>query len=283
MTIAYEARRSTLGDFLRRRREGLSPEEAGITALDRRRTPGLRRDEVAERANMSVVYYERLERGRGPMPSPAMLGSIAKALRLNAEESDYMYSLVGQQAPIGDRRDEPAHPDLLAAMDAMAPTVIATITDELATVLVQNAMSTELLGPMAGVEGPGANMLWRWFTEPGWRDWMEPADNHDNTSRYMAAELRATLARRCEDAGALAFLRRLLAASDEFRRIWDDHDVASVRCAYKRIEHPLVGPIELEVTMVLSPMSSQRLVVMQPRRDDRDSGARLVQLHAQLT
>src|SRR5689334_583497 len=137
MTIAYESRRNLLGDFLRRRREALTPQEAGITTMERRRTPGLRRDEVAERANMSVVYYERLERGRGPLPSPAMLGGIAKALRLNAEESDYMYSLVGQQAPIEEKPSGFVDPSLLATMHAVAPTVVAVVTDELGTVLAQ--------------------------------------------------------------------------------------------------------------------------------------------------
>jgi transcriptional regulator with XRE-family HTH domain len=279
MTIAYEARRSQLADFLRRRREALSPQEAGIPVLDRRRTPGLRRDEVAERANMSVVYYERLERGRGPVPSPAMLSGIAKALRLSAEESDYMYSLVGQQAPVEDKPRGFIDQSLLATMDAVAPTVVAVVTDEFATVLAENAMSVELLGPMAGVEGPGSNMLWRWFTEPRWRDWLEPGADHDATSRYFVAELRATLARRCEDTDALAFLKRLMAVSEEFREKWADHEVASEGCACKRIEHPRVGRIELEVTMVLSSASSQRLVVMQPRRDDRDSLDRLARLH----
>jgi transcriptional regulator with XRE-family HTH domain len=283
MTITYEARRNTLGDFLRRRREALSPQEAGIKILERRRTPGLRRDEVAERANMSVVYYERLERGRGPLPSPAMLNGIAKALRLSAEESDYMYSLVGQQAPVEDKPSGFVDPSLLATMHAVAPTVVAMVTDELGTVLKENAMSVELLGPMAGVEAPRSNVIWRWFTEPGWRDWLAPADRQDMTSSYFVADLRASLARRCEDSDALAFLQRLLDASDAFRAKWAEHEVAVLHCARKRIEHPLVGRIDLESTMVLSAMSNQRLVLMQPARDDRDSAERLTRLHAMIT
>jgi transcriptional regulator with XRE-family HTH domain len=275
MTIAYEARRFQLGDFLRRRREALTPAEAGITIRDRRRTPGLRRDEVAERANMSVVYYERLERGRGPLPSPAMLGGIAKALRLNSEESDYLYTLVGQQAPATPSVSGAVDPTLLSAANAVAPTVLAVISDHLGTVLMQNAISAELFGSMAGAELPQANVIWRWFTEPRWRGYLQPTDRHDATSRFFVADLRASLARRCEDVDALAFLGNLLDASEEFREKWVEHAVATAQCLPKLIVHERVGPIALEPTMVLSPTSDQRLVLLQPAPDDEDSRARL--------
>jgi transcriptional regulator with XRE-family HTH domain len=99
VTISSTSPRGQLGDFLRRRREALRPEEAGIAAGSRRRTPGLRREEVAERAHMSIVYYERLERGRGPMPSAAMLAGIARALRLTEDQRSHLYRLAGQAAP----------------------------------------------------------------------------------------------------------------------------------------------------------------------------------------
>jgi transcriptional regulator with XRE-family HTH domain len=275
MTIAYEARRFQLGDFLRRRREALTPAEAGITIRDRRRTPGLRRDEVAERANMSVVYYERLERGRGPLPSPTMLNGIAKALRLNTEESDYLYTLVGQQAPAAPSLSGVIDPTLLSAANAVAPTVLALVTDQFSTVLMQNEISERLLGSMAGADLPQANVIWRWFTDPQWRAHLQPVDRHDATSHYFVADLRATLARRCEDGDALALLGDLIDASEEFREKWTSHVVATTQCAPKLILHDRVGPISLEPTMVLSPTSDQRLVLLQPAPDDEDSRSRL--------
>ena len=91
--------RAELAGFLRSRREALAPGEAGLRAGGRRRTPGLRRDEVAELASMSTTYYERLEQERAPQPSPAVLAAIARSLRLNAEEREHLYLLAGQAPP----------------------------------------------------------------------------------------------------------------------------------------------------------------------------------------
>ena len=282
MTIAYEARRYQLGDFLRRRREALSPDEAGITIRERRRTPGLRRDEVAERANMSVVYYERLERGRGPMPSPSMLNGIAKALRLTAEENEYLYRLVGQQAPLAKEPSGFVDPGLATAMRAVSPAIPASVNDELSTMLTQNAMNIELFGPMAGFEAPRSNIIWRWFTEPAWRHELEPADEHEETSRFFVADLRATVARRCEDRKALAFVDNLVEASDDFKQKWAEHSVSTLQGTHKRILNDRVGIIHVDCTVMLSPSSSQRLMLLQPA-EGTDAGERLARLHALIT
>jgi hypothetical protein len=204
-----------------------------------------------------------------------MLGGIAKALRLNTEESDYLYTLVGQQAPAAPHPNGIVDQTLLSAATAVAPTVLALITDQLGTVLMQNAISEELFGPMAGAELPQANVIWRWFTEPRWREHLQPTDRHDSTSHFFVADLRATLARRCEDGEALAFLGDLLDASEEFRDKWAAHSVATAQCLPKLIVHERVGPIALQPTMVLSPTSDQRLVLLQPPPDDEDSRDRL--------
>jgi transcriptional regulator with XRE-family HTH domain len=264
MTLPPGQVRDQLGDFLRRRREALSPEEAGIVVRDRRRTPGLRRDEVAERANVSVIYYQRLERGRGPVPSSATLGGIARALQLTADESDYLYGLVGQKAPAVPEPRGFVDPGLRATLNAVSPTVAAAITDDLCTVLAQNAANVEIFGPMAGVEGPGANIIWRWFTEPAWRHQLELPDQHDETSRFYVADLRPAVVRRGGDRRTFAFVDALRQVSGEFAALWDDHDVATLFCPRKTIDHPLVGRIELDCSVLLSPLSSQRLLLAHP-------------------
>lgn len=279
MTLSPERSRNALGDFLRRRREALSPEEAGITIRDHRRTPGLRRDEVAARANVSVIYYQRLERGRGPVPSPATLGGIARALQLTADESDYLYSLVGQKAPAAPEPSGFVDPGLLTAMNAVSPTVPATVTDELCTVLAQNAINAELFGPMAGFEWPRTNIIWRWFTEPDWRHWLELTEQHEDTSRFYVADLRPVVARRGGDHRALAFVDALRAASEDFATKWSQHSVATLICTRKSIDHPRVGRIELDCTMVLSSQSSQRLLLAHPL-PGTDTADRLARLHA---
>jgi transcriptional regulator with XRE-family HTH domain len=276
MTLSPERSRNELGDFLRRRREALSPEEAGILTRERRRTPGLRRDEVAERANVSVIYYQRLERGVGPVPSPATLRGIARALQLTPDEGDYLYNLVGQRRPAIPEPKGFVDPGLLATMDSLAPVVAGCITDEVCTVLAQNAVNVELFGPMTGFETPRDNIIWRWFTEPDWRDWLEPAEQHDDTSRFYVAALRPALAQYGENQGFVDALREV---SADFAAKWDEHDVATLICTRKTINHRRVGQLELECTMVLSPQSSQRLLLGYPA-PETDTAARLTRLNA---
>ena len=252
-----------MADFLRRRREALTPEAAGIRVLDRRRTPGLRRDEVAERANMSAVYYERLERGRGPVPSASMLGGIARALRLTADECAYLYRLAGQAAPPTGEPSGFVDPGLADAMAAVAATVAAAIVDELGTVVAQNRLNETLFGAMAGT----GNIVWRWFTEPAWRAWQEPAEQHAETGRAYVADLRAVLGRRAGDPVARRFVADLREASPEFAAIWDEHPVAVLRCPPKRIADERVGLLDLECSVMLSPLSSQRLLLLRPANE----------------
>jgi transcriptional regulator with XRE-family HTH domain len=261
VTISAEGRRGELGDFLRRRREALSPEEAGIAAVNRRRTPGLRREEVAERANMSIVYYERLERGRGPMPSAAMLAGIAKALRLTADQRAHLYGLAGQAAPPALEPPGYVDPGLAAALSAVAPPIPGAITDELGTVVEQNRMSTLLYGRMAGADPKTANLSWRWFTDPGWREMQEPASQHEATSRAYVADLRTVVARR---SGQEPLVEELRAASEEFAARWDEHVVSALHCSPKRFEVAGVGRVDLECSVMLSPLSTQRLLLLRP-------------------
>jgi transcriptional regulator with XRE-family HTH domain len=277
MSTSTQTRRRELGDFLRRRRESLSPEAAGIIVYGRRRTPGLRRDEVAGRANMSPVYLERLEQGRGPTPSVTMLAGLARALELSDQERDHLYRLVGHApAPAS----EPAgfvDPELLAAMGTLAPAVPAEIMDELGTVLVQNKMSVALFGALAGLEPPASNLIWRWFTEPDWRRRTEPADQHEQTSVSYAAALRTALSRRADDRQARELVGLLLAASGEFAELWARHPVDLKHCPRMEITVEPVGWLHLDCTLMLSMESTQRLLLLGPV--DPESAARLARLH----
>lgn len=120
-----------LGAFLRHRRERLQPADVGLVAGSRRRVSGLRRDEIAVLADMSTDYYERIEQGRGPRPSPAMLGAICRALRLALDERDHVYLLAGQAPPGPHHALGYADPGLMCVLDAVAPSVPALISDDL--------------------------------------------------------------------------------------------------------------------------------------------------------
>ena len=249
-----------LGVFLRHRRERLRPADVGLVPGPRRRVPGLRRDEVAVLADMSTDYYERIEQGRGPRPSPPMLGAICRALRLSLDERDHVHLLAGYPAP--DRRTALgyADPGLMCVLDAVAATVPALICDDLHDVVAQNPLNVALLGPLAATGGRQSNFLWRWFTDPGLRG-RYAADQHSSLGREYVADLRASAARRRGDAASQALVSGLTAASAEFRELWAQQEVAVRRTTRKVVQHPDVGRLELQCDVVLSVESGQRLVL----------------------
>jgi transcriptional regulator with XRE-family HTH domain len=257
--------RAQLGDFLRRRREGLSPAAVGLPAGDRRRTPGLRRDEVAALASMSAVYYERLEQGRGPQPSASVLAAMAQALRLSGDERDHLYLLAGQVSPVVPEDNQRADPGLAYVLQAVEATTPAFISDDLANVLAQNWLNTELFGQFAGLPGHGPNLIWRWFTSPRWRERTEPAGQHDSTGQAYVADLRVATARRGPDPASTELVSDLRQASPQFARLWDQHDVSAKRqCSTKVVHDPRVGRVDLDCAVITSPCCAQRLILLHP-------------------
>ncbi len=248
-----------LGDFLRRRREALGPEDAGLVRGPRRRTPGLRREEVAALAGMSVDYYTRLEQRRAPQPSASVVAAVARALRLTRDESDHLWRLAGHQPPPRTLPSEHVSPALLRVLDRLEDTPAMVVTD-LDEVLVQNRMAVALVGDGSRFTGPARSFTWRWFMLPGARDPFPPED-HAVQSRVHVANLREAVTRRGGDAASTALLRSLMAGSDEFRREWERHDVAVLRELRKRILHPELGLLELDCQRLLSESQSQCLLV----------------------
>lgn len=253
-----------LGEFLRSRRERLRPADVGLVAGARRRTPGLRRDEVALLASMSTDYYERIEQGRGPHPSMSMLGALARALRLTLDERDHLYVLAGHAPPRAHESLGYADPSLLTILDALAPTVPALITDDLQTVVAQNPLNVALLGPLAGAPGHDANFLWHWFTDDSYRQ-LYGENDCDELGRGYVADLHVSVAQRGADPGARTLVDALTAASAEFREIWVRQEVAVKHTTAKVLQHPRVGRLDLDCDVVVSPPSGQRLVLFRGR------------------
>lgn len=252
--------RHALGEFLRSRRERLRPADVGLVAGARRRTPGLRRDEVALLAAMSTDYYERIEQARGPHPSPEMLGAISRALRLTVDERDHVYRLAGQEPPAealgwGDA-------GLMCVLDALAPTVPALVCDDLHDVVAQNPLNVALLGPLATSSGRDGNFLWGWFV--GDVRARYDASQHAQLGREYAADLRVTWGRRHGDRAVTALVDDLCAASEEFRSLWADQEVAARHTTRKLLHHAEVGDLDLECEVVVSSSSGQRLVLFRP-------------------
>ncbi|MFJ9626125.1 helix-turn-helix transcriptional regulator [Streptomyces sp. NPDC101175] len=258
------ANRDDLGAFLRRRRASLTPAEVGLPTGTRRRTPGLRREEVAGLAAMSFTYYERLEQGRGPNPSPSVLAAVAAALRLDRQECEYLYSLAGHAVPVTPTPAGYVDQVLHAAMAAMQPTACAVITDHLGTVVAQNQLSVELIGTVVGAPDREDNLIWRWFTQPDWRARCGLEQDDEEWSRSIAAYLRGATARFAPDPTGVELIVALRAASDEFAQLWSNPDVTAVYCSMNAVSHLRTGPITLECGVVLSPLSSHRLMLLQP-------------------
>ncbi|MFI2218379.1 helix-turn-helix domain-containing protein [Rhodococcus sp. NPDC019627] len=151
--------RTELADFLRRRREQLVPADVGLPPGVRRRTPGLRRDEVALLAGMSTDYYTRLEQARGPHPSTSVLASLARALRLNDDQRDHLYLLSGQVPPLRAAGDKHVGPGLLHLLDKLDDTPACVISD-LGEVLMQNRMHVALFGDASAFSGLDRYLPW---------------------------------------------------------------------------------------------------------------------------
>jgi transcriptional regulator with XRE-family HTH domain len=251
--------RDQLGQFLRVRREALQPEDVGLSRGPRRRTPGLRREEVAQLATMSSDYLNRLEQGRGPQPSTQMLAALARALHLGAAERDHLYRLAGHPAP--DRTADATHvsPGMLRILDRLHDTP-AQVISELGEALVQTGPAKALLGDLTGREGLERSTVYRWFVEPASRD-VYAADDHDERERTFVAELRAAHARLGADSRAGELVRELLRVSPEFAVRWADHEVAEKHPATKRFVHPEVGGLTLDCQTLLDTETGQRLLV----------------------
>ncbi|HUN35855.1 MAG TPA: helix-turn-helix transcriptional regulator [Trebonia sp.] len=250
-------------EFLRTRRESLAPQEAGLPAGSRRRTPGLRREEVADLAGISIDYYTRLEQNRTSQPSPAVLRSLTRALRLSLDERDHLYRLAGGSVPDRRRSDSHVPPALLTVLDRLSD-IPAQIMTDLGVTLAQNHLARAVFGDLPRLTGPSASVIYRWFTDPLARAGV-PVEDHARESRALAADLRAAVTRR-DDAPARALVSQLTAASPEFAALWPHHDVAVIRSRRKRIQHPEVGLLELDCQSLIDEDRTQVLAIFSPAR-----------------
>jgi transcriptional regulator with XRE-family HTH domain len=251
--------RTGLAAFLRSRREALQPEDVGLHPGSRRRTVGLRREEVAALSHMSTDYYARLERGTGPHPSPQMLASIAQGLHLTLDERDHLYRLAGQHPPSRGASSEHVSPGLLRVLDRLSDTP-AEIVTELGETLRQTPLGVALTGDTASLQGPERSIGYRWFTDPAARRLYAP-EEHAFLTRLYASGLRELAALRGPGSRAAQFASLLLERSDEFRRAWDAHEVGLRPRDVKRFMHPQLGLLELTCQRLLDPDQSHALLV----------------------
>ncbi|MGW3999437.1 helix-turn-helix transcriptional regulator [Amycolatopsis sp. NPDC004772] len=224
-----------LGAFLRSRRERLTPADAGLPATGRRRTPGLRREELALLAGISATWLTYLEQGRDVRPSGQVLDALARALRLTGAEQEHLHRLAGRGDAPGESFPEEAAPEV-AGVPALLGGNPAYVTGICYDVLAVNDAAEELF---RGI-GPGGNVV-RWlFTEPAARevlvDWAQEA-------RGVLARLRAIAGRHPDHPRVTRLVAELTEASPEVRAWWPQYDVQFSHAGRKRLRHPRLGEI----------------------------------------
>jgi transcriptional regulator with XRE-family HTH domain len=252
--------RAQLADFLRTRRETLQPEDVGLPRGPRRRTGGLRREEVAVLCGMSTDYYGRLEQRRGPQPSTQMLAAMARGLRLTLAERDHLYRLAGHDAPAREALHDHVSPGLMRVLDRLADTP-AQVMNGVGETLVQTPPAAALFGDETVRTGLTRVMVYRWFTEPDCRR-VYPEDDHPLHGRAFVADLRAAYARPHTRARAQMIVDALLERSPEFAAIWTDHEVGIAHGPEKRLWHPELGVMTLQCQLLHDLDQAQVLLVL---------------------
>jgi transcriptional regulator with XRE-family HTH domain len=261
--------RDGLADFLRRRRAALQPGDVGLAAGARRRTRGLRREEVAQLAHMSTDFYARLEQRRGSRPSPQTVAALAGALRLTPVERDHLFALAGHNAPPRAFRTDHPSPGLVRILERLDTP--AQIVSDLGVTLVSNPLAMALLGDHTRHTGLRRNMVYRWFTDPEARR-LFPTEDHLRHARNHVAALREVHGRASDDPECRELVDTLLRESPEFAALWERHEVKGRSETLKRFIHPLVGALTLDCQVLTAENLTERLVVYTaaPGSEDAD-------------
>lgn len=262
-----------LGDLLRSRRERLQPSDVGLPAGVRRRTRGLRREEVAQLATISSTYYTVLEQGRDVRPSRQVLDALATALRLDGAERAHIHELIHGASPAGARVAESFPPAVLVLLGRLDPCP-AYVTGRCWDVLASNRAARALWTDWPSRPAQDRNLLWWMFTDPEARDVMVdwPAE-----AAALLGRFRAAAARHPGDPGFGELLERLSAASPEVRDWWPQHTVTPLRSGTKRLRHPVLGELELHhVVLQLADDPEQKLVTFTATDEDQDRIAELL-------
>jgi transcriptional regulator with XRE-family HTH domain len=268
------ARRDELAAFLRNRRERLSPADIGLLTSGRRRTPGLRREEVAQLAGVGVTWYTWLEQGREITPSAQVLDAIARTLRLDGHERTHLFGLADVADPTHDDGCYAVTDGVRALLDQLEPYPACVVNGRYDLLAYNRSYQAAMCVDLDALDPLERNSLWRVFTDPGTRtrllDW-------DTTAPRMVASFRAAMAKHMGEPAWKCFLKRMLEASSEFAEIWERHEVAPTQQVRKRLLHPDVGLLQMESTSLwVAESVGIRLVTYTPLDDDTRS--RLEQL-----
>jgi transcriptional regulator with XRE-family HTH domain len=232
---------SELAACLRTWRDRLEPSDVGLPAGGRRRTPGLRREEVAQLTGVSVDYLARLEQGRASSPSPQVLDALARTLRLTGEERAHLFRVAGHALPGAGHMRRHITPSVQRILDRLADTPVM-VTDAAWHIVAWNPLAAALLGDLSALSDRERNVAWRCFTQPPGRV-RSDAEPH---GAEIVASLHDAAGRHPDDPLLHDLIADLRATSAEFERLWQERPVSEHVASRKTIDHPQVGPITLD-------------------------------------
>jgi transcriptional regulator with XRE-family HTH domain len=262
-----------LGAFLRSRRERLRAEDVGLLSGPRRRTPGLRREEVAVLAHISTEYYVRLEQGRAPRPSGEVLAGIARALRLTDAESDHLHVLAGTAPTRTGLHRRDVRPSILALLERL-PQTAAFVTSAAFEVLAWNDLAAALMEDFSQLGPEQRNLARRAFLESARADErLYGVSDAAEFRHHVVTELRSTLARYPSDPAVAKLVDELRDGSPEFARLWERHDVQAAPMLTKTFRHPVVGNITVDCDGLTLSDRDQHLVLYSAPPGSRDAEA----------
>jgi transcriptional regulator with XRE-family HTH domain len=268
MPVSVDHRRE-LAEFLRTRRERIAPDEVGLPRASRRRTPGLRREEVALLAGISATWYTYVEQGRDVRVSESVLGSLARVLNLNPYERAHLFVLAGYAAPDdAESAAEKADPPLLQLLDQVEPSP-AYIVGAHSDLLGWNRSAAALFRGFDELPEERRNLLWWAFAMP---EAHEILVDWEREARGLLARQRAAAARQPDDPRRTAVVEAVFAVDPQARDWWSRHDVQASRSGTKSLRHPRLGVLTLNHTVLIPAESAeQRLVVYSATPGSREA------------
>lgn len=269
------------GEAVRRWRDRVRPEAAGLPAGGHRRAAGLRREELALLAGISVDYVTRLEQGRASNPSAQVVEALARALRLSADERAYVFRLAGLVPPGPEAVPAYLTPSVQRLLDRLTGTPVG-VYDAAWTLLLANPPYAALMGDPSGWRGNERNAVWRNLLGPGSRVRHTPREQRAFEAA-LVADLRATAGRYPADQRLRRLVAELRANSARFAELWDSGAVGHHEAARKTIEHPRVGPLTLDCDVLTVAGSDLRVMIYtaEPGTDDAERLALLTVLGTQ--
>ncbi|HEX4223075.1 MAG TPA: helix-turn-helix transcriptional regulator [Pseudonocardiaceae bacterium] len=232
------------GEAMHRWRDRVAPEAAGLPSGGMRRAAGLRREELAMLAGISVDYVTRLEQGRATNPSDQVVEALARALRLSEVERAHLFRLAGLAVPGPDLMPTHLTPSVQRLLDRLVDTPVA-VSDPSWTLLVANPAYSALMGDMSGLRGNERNSVWRNFIGPRNRTRHTP-ESLRALETVQVADLRAASAKYPDDPRLRRLIAELRVSSDRFAELWDAGAVGGQVAGRKTIDHPQVGTITLD-------------------------------------